>query len=369
MPIVAVELPAPEPPAAMTRALLSACSSAVRDGRCILASDVSSEPRIAIAFVRFSGGAERLARIQVEMSRGGGSDSRARLLTFKDSDARVERWRSVGLTIATLVGDMLPPRSDSSDARESPAGAIPDESTSAPGGASKPSEPEQVEDRDAEKARREAEQREEQRRADERARDEAARRAEKDQARAAQEQHEVAPAHDSPGSSGVRSLWVGATGAAGPGLEEGGWRFGGGVDLGWKPTSLPAFARLSLGFAGRPADSRGLSVQWEAATLGGGAMIGGQKLRLEPRLAVSINNVHAAVSERSSSGKSSGNQLEAGVHGGLDLVFRLSLIGLVAGIDAWRTHAPTQIVVERRVVGVSPAAGWSAGIGVRVFLE
>src|SRR5260221_6741288 len=109
MPIVAVELPAPEPPAAMTRALLSACSSAVRDGRCILASDVSSEPRIAIAFVRFSGGAERLARIQVEMSRGGGSDSRARGPTVKDPHARVQRRRPGGVAIATLAGYTLPP--------------------------------------------------------------------------------------------------------------------------------------------------------------------------------------------------------------------------------------------------------------------
>src|SRR5215470_4515298 len=132
MPVVTVELAGPAP-SAIAHALIDACSTTVREGRCVLSTEPLSEPSGARASVIWDDASERVARIEVVVTTARAHESRTRALAFKESDARVERWRTVGLTIATLVGDVLHPPSE--QAKQSSEGGAP-ESTSSAGTAS-----------------------------------------------------------------------------------------------------------------------------------------------------------------------------------------------------------------------------------------
>jgi hypothetical protein len=234
----------------------------------------------------------------------------------------VERWRSVGLTIATLAGEMVARAEHANATSEPPLPATKPESSA-------PSE----------------------RGAD----------VEKDTGAGA--------GTGRPTPSRRQTLWIGVAGAAGPGLGDGSARFGGWADAGWRPLELPLFLRFSAGFAARPRDLQGLSVQWETVTLGMGGTVGSGPLAIEPRLAASLDVVHAAVTDSASNRGDSGTSVGFGLHGGADVVFRIQHFGVVGSLDAWHLAARTDILVKDAYTGVSSANGWALGMGVRFFLE
>jgi hypothetical protein len=152
-------------------------------------------------------------------------------------------------------------------------------------------------------------------------------------------------------------------------LTTGEWRFGAWADAAFRPTALPLFARLGLGYASRATDSRGLSVQWETLTFGVGAVVGSGSLRFEPHLSVGLENVHAAATAAATGKKDSGAQLGATLHLCLDGVWQLARLGLVARFEGSEAHAPTRITVEDRDVGTSAATNWGLGLGMRYYIE
>jgi hypothetical protein len=334
----------------MARALLEACSASVRDGACVLSTQETTEPRIAVATVRWGDPSQRDVLIEVHLT-SDASVARTRTIVFKESDALVERWRSVGLTVATLVGDALAPKTADAGAQSTaPSGtaAFPLQQGAASGQQS--SEPAA-----------------------------AAAAAVPPNGAAPPIVANPAPAQDTAEREGPRdgrrdeklprTFWAGLSGTLGPGLDQGAWRIGALVDAGYRPANLPIFARVSFEYATRGTDSEGLFVHWTTATIGGGGVLGTGALRAEPHLGLGVENVHAAASDGVTGKSDSGNQLGLTFHGGLDGVFQLSRLGIVAFLQGKQALAATRIVVKGQPVGTSPATGWGFGVGVRYFFE
>jgi hypothetical protein len=356
MPVVAVELIAPGPPAVMAHTLLDSCSRTVREGRCVLSSSAVAEPRIAIVTVRFDDASEGVARVEVRAGDGAPFALHSRVIVFKKTDARVERWRTVGLTIATLVGDALAPTageptgvthgSEATLADVPPGTAVIDDANVERPHESSPVAapiPRSTNDEKSVTAPLPA------------------------------SASAITPASPSDRPSTARglphALWVGVSGALGPGLESGAWRWGASIDAGLRAKRLPLFAHLGLSYRWRPADSRGLSVQWQGLTLGGGVALGSVSLRIEPRLAIGIENIHAAVTDRATGRSDSGDQLGLSAHAAVDGVWQWSRGAAVATFDGFAAHSPTQIVVKERPFGTAAAAGFCLGLGARYFFE
>jgi hypothetical protein len=103
-PAVVVEMPASDAAAPYAQVLVDACTGGLRDGGvCALDAGTGDSSR-AVAIVSWEGTHRSAAKIDVGVRRGAQADWRARRVTFAASDAEIERWRSVGLIIATLVG-------------------------------------------------------------------------------------------------------------------------------------------------------------------------------------------------------------------------------------------------------------------------
>lgn len=85
--------------------VLEACNEAIASGVCITDDELAIEPPRARATARALDDAMRVVRIDV-LLRGAPSRSHlSRELHFGARDPAAERWRSVGLAIATLVGE------------------------------------------------------------------------------------------------------------------------------------------------------------------------------------------------------------------------------------------------------------------------
>jgi hypothetical protein len=300
--------------------------------------------------VTWSDPSELVAIIKVEVTSGDARGSRRRTIAFKQSDARVERWRTVGLTIATLVGDVQHPN-EAGAPPPTAAGSSPG-ATSAAGQPAAPTAavPGATAATSATGPPRDA--------------------TGKIPTAATQPiTGETQPAPPAAGPPRTHTSWVSLLAVTGPGLEEDGWRFGGRLEFGYRPTKLPLFGRIAVAYAIRPADSAGLSVAWETLSLGGGAAFAFSSLSLEPRISLGIENVHASVSDVVTRANDSGNQLGVNVRGGLDAVWQWPRFGIVGSFEGWRAHAPTQVVVSGQNAGVSSAWGWDLGLGGRLYLD
>jgi hypothetical protein len=103
-PAVVVEMPASDASAPYAQVLLDACTAGLRDGGvCALDAGTGDASR-AVAIVSWDGTGRGAAKIDVGVRRGAQAHWLTRRVTFAASDVEVERWRSVGLIIATLVG-------------------------------------------------------------------------------------------------------------------------------------------------------------------------------------------------------------------------------------------------------------------------
>ncbi|HWA76009.1 MAG TPA: hypothetical protein VG937_26910 [Polyangiaceae bacterium] len=104
--VVSVDIVPADIPAAYAPAMAAACTEALSEGRCALASTLpeSAQPD-AVALVLWKDGDYR--EVTVRVGRGNGQWV-VRSLTFADADSVPERWVTVGLTVATLVGESQP---------------------------------------------------------------------------------------------------------------------------------------------------------------------------------------------------------------------------------------------------------------------
>lgn len=102
--------------------VLAACNAAIVRGTCELDSPANTPPR-AVAIVRLHGRG-RSVRIEVGLRDSERAAWSVREIEFSAKDPERERWRTVGLVLATLVGEAEAARADG---RESDAaGSAPD---------------------------------------------------------------------------------------------------------------------------------------------------------------------------------------------------------------------------------------------------
>lgn len=151
VPVVVVDL-GPDATADRTAWVLEACTRAIRDGRCVAEPPEQDQSPGAVAIVRVRDTAGRIVRIEVGRRREERAHWSVREMEFSADDPQDERWRSVGLALATLVGEIeqaealtQPDRPADTAAGESPPGgdvsaALPDEPEDAgsPPGADSP---------------------------------------------------------------------------------------------------------------------------------------------------------------------------------------------------------------------------------------
>lgn len=102
LPVVAVQISPRDPAPELEERLLSACSTGLR-ARCRAASAQPTEPAHAVAVVSWTSS----THVQIEVGLSGGTTPVwvSRELDFASGDPEIERWRSIGFTIAVLADD------------------------------------------------------------------------------------------------------------------------------------------------------------------------------------------------------------------------------------------------------------------------
>ena len=124
-PIVIVELPADAQSHPNVKTLLKACTVALRRGECIPSSPDGEAPgrsTEAIAVVTFVTSDRLQVLVEVGTQREGRPTWTSRQIVFRPEDSEAERWRSMGFTIASLVGALgIPEGSSTEPADTTPA--------------------------------------------------------------------------------------------------------------------------------------------------------------------------------------------------------------------------------------------------------
>jgi hypothetical protein len=102
---VVIEMAASERAVPLSTALVDACSRAVSGGACALSTGSPDQDSPAVAIVTWHDGRTKV-RIEVGLRRADHAEWLSRSLEFKPEDSEIERFRSAGLVVATLVGDV-----------------------------------------------------------------------------------------------------------------------------------------------------------------------------------------------------------------------------------------------------------------------
>lgn len=310
MPSVAIEIATPiAVPAELSRALVESCTNAVHEGDCVLDGDSSEPSPTAVVIVRWDTD-ERHARIELGTKNHGEAHWRNRDLRFSDADVRIERWRTVGLTIATLAGEAARAEANHAEVRAAP----PASTTGPTSGAEKPARPEPL--------------------------------------------PEPAPS----------ALWADLGGLAGTGLDVGGPRLGVWADVGSRIAQSPVMGVVGASYSA--VDGTGsLSVQWLVFSAGLGAEIGnaGKGFLFEPSVRFAVDILHASASEGARS--DSGALVGYGGRADATFVWQLGLVSPVFGAEGWLDAEPVRILVRDQYVGTVRRAGGAAFLGVRLRIR
>ncbi|HKO90182.1 MAG TPA: hypothetical protein VJU61_03455 [Polyangiaceae bacterium] len=129
LPAVVVDLGSQLGPSETTW-VLDACNAAIVKGTCELDTTTTEAPR-AVAIVRLRGSEGRGVHIEVGLREADRASWSVRELEFSPQDPSRERWRTVGLVLATLVGEIEAEEEERQIQEESAPAAAP--AASAPG--------------------------------------------------------------------------------------------------------------------------------------------------------------------------------------------------------------------------------------------
>ena len=316
---VVIEMLAADADTPFARVLVGACSEGLRDGGpCALEGATAGASARAVAIVSWDGEDRASAKIDVGVRRGGRADWHTRRVSFAASDAQAERWRSVGLIIATLVGAETPPE---------PPAPVPPPTPPVPPPEKRP----------------------------------------------------IAGTKESAGLPARRQPWffeVGASGARGTADVVGAW--GPAARAGLAFRSSPLFLTASLRYETEPQASAQASTQvhldwgWVTAGLGLAAPLGrapDPPLLVEVRLEPTVGVVRA-------SAVGAADQWGAllGVREGLGITWWWARwLGPSLSAEALQTTRSTVVNVSNGTGATEVAKaqwfGWSAGLGLRVRVE
>jgi len=276
LPPVVVDL-GPEVARAQLEIVLDACNDAIAHGVCVDPAAAGAEAPRAVARARAADASVRVVRIEVRLPAGEAGPI-VRELRFAGRDPVAERWRSVGLAIATLVGE------GEQRAEEEAAGAgEPERDDSgavvvpvpppAPVEGAPPSEPAPSEPAPSEPAPPPPEEVE---------------------ARAAEPEVVLEPTPPEPPLDfSHRPLFVGLGALVGTGFDAGTWRAGGNLRAVWHfewGLSILASTSYALGTSDDPVAVRwlafeaGVGYRWalsERLSVGGSLLVGTQRASYE----------------------------------------------------------------------------------------
>jgi hypothetical protein len=101
---VIVDLP-PDVSARAAQVVLDACNDAIANGVCLSEAAADDQPPRALAVARAADRRVLVVRIEVRLHPDTVGSTIVRELEFARRDPLLERWRSVGLAIATIVGE------------------------------------------------------------------------------------------------------------------------------------------------------------------------------------------------------------------------------------------------------------------------
>jgi hypothetical protein len=198
--------------------VVDACNDAISKGVCVPEGEAGGEAARAVATARPADDAVLVVRIEVRLSWSEGTPI-VRELEFSPRDPLRERWRSVGLAIATLVGEGEQQRARAESLESAPEPAPPEPEPEPP--AAEPTPPPPV----LNAAPREVEPEEE------------------------EEPEPAAPRvpfeH--------RPVFIGLGAFTGPGFGDGAWRLGGNLRAGWHGVSGWQLT-TSVGYAWRTSE-------------------------------------------------------------------------------------------------------------------
>ncbi len=333
IPIVAVEVaPAPPPDGRELEALLRACSRALPAGSCESTTGLNERKDLQIAAtarVTWSQGGDALVAVRL----GGSDHELTRDLAFAAGDRELERWRSVGLAIATIVDELRVQR----EAQANPPDA--DAETSAVSVETKSAPSPQPPAAAAPKTFRSG---------------------------AERADRSPAPPHDARAPQPASSLEAGAL--VGTGLSTGVPRAGVYARAARDLSNLPAYVQVRLAYAvlaspGEP------SVAWSELALGSGVYLATTSVRLEADAGLQV--VRTSASARS---PVSGKKDEAGSWlPGVALSSRLAwpsqgVLRVLVGVQgAWVMR---ELVVTNAGAEIGRVPAYSVGLflGVRVAL-
>lgn len=314
--LVAIEVSGAGLPAEQRSALESACSQAL-GGRCVVGGLHLAEAPDAVAVIALDA---QVLHAQVEVGRRH-HERRiwlARELTFEPEDAPTERFRAIGLTVATLVGDVQEREEQERKTREQ---ATADEPPAPPA----PAAPVGV-------------------------------------------ARETAVARRERPAGGL--LVLASTGVlAGPGLEEGWIRSGGFVRSSLRVGTFFLSPTLWFSYALRPVDSDGLSATWLTTSAGVAAAGEWGRLDLSTRFRLEGALERFAV-EQTLAPVDSGSRWVPGLRAGADVAWPArGLLGAVLGADLWVFQSGTRVVVAGREAARAASRNFTLSLGVELRLR
>jgi len=308
--LIAIEVSGAELPADEQHALEDACSAAV-GGRCEIGAPQGGEAPDAVAIVSLSEDRER-ATIELGRRRQERGVWLSRELDFEPEDARNERLRAVGLTIATLFGDV-----EEREATEAAEAAPPPPPVKPPPPSERP------------------------------------------------------PAEPPAAPEPAPERWIGLLALAaltGPGLSTGGWRFGGTARASLRHPSFVLWPTLSGWYTSQPIDDDGLAVSWFG--VGAGLVLGRdwQALDLSGRLR-GEGMIERLAIEQTRAPVDHGSRWVPGLKLGADATWPASgPVGAIIGGDLDLYQNETVVRVAGTDVARAGARNYSLLLGVELRL-
>ena len=298
---VVVDISGAEPPPAYVATLLGACSSALREGSCERAEPALSRPAAAL-LVHVVTNDELHFELLVDADDAHPAVSRA--LVFRSADAVEERWRSVGLSLASLAGEARP-------APEPEPAKSPPVSSAKPGPS--PSR----------------------------------------------------PAPSTPSTPSVDAWRVGAGLQTGQGASDAPPRLGGYLSLSHglplKATFGLVTARYAVGHAPGPL----VELEWATFGAGAGVALSREPVALRLQAAALAQLVAASASDRVSGQSSSAGRWLAGGLLGLELGWPgRGPLGALLGAEVARLSGGTAVRLNQRAVAESPGLQWAFLVGL-----
>ncbi|MGC4066414.1 MAG: hypothetical protein QM784_17635 [Polyangiaceae bacterium] len=326
--------------------MVTVCTTALRRGTCQLASPKHVEslaPR-AVAVVSWKDRKHESVLIEVGKEIDGEKRWLARSIDFQPQDAIGDRWRVVGLTVATLVGDLEDAQAHQTLGVEEPADALPAESSAPPASPDAstaqpaslaPPAPPLLPAPTPSKPRR-----------------------------AATESRKSVTAGARPKSENELLWAVAACGSIDPLTP----RFGGLL----RETTFPErrwFATVALSYSARPKDDVGLQMSWAGLSTGGGLRVGvpGTQLQSRYRLELVVERISASAYAPEGREHDESARFIAAARGGIGLEWPLGRhVGLVGGLDATLYAQPVRVRSAGSQIAAFPQATLTLNAGLSV---